>query len=176
MTTPNISILISEAEIKDRVQALAQEIARSMPGDLLVVALLRGSFVFAADLLRALHAAGARPQVDFMTVSSYGAGTTSSGTITVHRDLSEPIEGRNILLVDDILESGNTLHYAREEMRRRGAASVRIAVLLEKKGKLEQDVTADVTGFSIPDRFVVGYGLDHAGYWRELPFIGVVED
>jgi len=175
MKVPAISILISEAEIRERVTQLATEIAASMPADFLIVALLRGSFVFAADLIRALHRVGASPQVDFLTVSSYGKGTESTGTLTVHRDISEDVSGRAILLIDDILESGFTLFHAREELRRRGAKDIHIAVLLEKPGKRKIEINADYVGFTIPDKFVVGYGLDQANYYRELPFIGVVE-
>ncbi len=174
----NITHYIGEQDIRNRVSSLAYEIADAMPRDLLIVALLRGSFVFAADLLRALHVAGITPQVDFMTASSYGTGTESSGTVTIHRDIQEEVRGRSILLLDDILESGRTLSFAREELRKRGAAHISIAVLLEKPGKrvAGTEVKADFVGFTIPDKFVVGYGLDHAGYYRELPFIGVVED
>lgn len=170
-----VSILISEAEIRERVTQLAADIAAKMPPDFLIIALLRGSFVFAADLIRALHRVGARPQVDFLTVSSYGKDTVSSGTLTVHRDISEDVKGREILLIDDILESGFTLYHAREELRRRGAKNIHIAVLLEKPGKRKTELNADFVGFGIPDKFVVGYGLDYANYYRELPFIGVVE-
>ncbi len=174
--SPKVSILISESEIRARIHTLATDIAKSLPPDILIVALLRGSFVFAADLLRALHASGSRPQVDFMTVSSYGEGTESSGTLTVHKDLSTEVKGRNILLIDDILESGRTLFHARAEIARRGAANIHVAVLLEKPGKRVMDVQADFVGFTIPDKFVVGYGLDYANYYRELPFIGVIEN
>jgi hypoxanthine phosphoribosyltransferase len=172
---PKVSVLISESEIRARIHALAAEISGVMPKDVLVVALLRGSYVFAADLLRALHASGSRPQVDFMTVSSYGDKTESSGTLTVHRDMTSEVQGREILLIDDILESGRTLFHARAEIAKRGAKNIRVAVLLEKPGKRVMEVHADYVGFTIPDKFVVGYGLDYANYYRELPYIGVVE-
>lgn len=172
--TAVITPLISEAQIAGRVATLAREISAALPGDMLVVALLRGSFVFAADLLRALHAAGVQPQVDFMTASSYGIDQQSSGTVTVYRDLTEEVQGRNVLIIDDILETGRTLAYAHAEILKRGAASAHIAVLLEKPGKREAEVKADFVGFTIPDHFVVGYGLDYANYYRELPFIGTV--
>lgn len=171
----DIPVLISAADIASRVEALAEAIAKDYPDDLMIVALLRGSFVFTADLIRALHALRVRPQVDFMTLSSYGTGTASSGTVHIYRDMAEPVEGRDVLIVDDILESGNTLAYARELIESRGARSVRIAVLLEKPGKRVRDVRADYSGFSIDDHFVVGYGLDYAHYFRELPYIGVVK-
>lgn len=174
--TDNISItpLFTEEIIADRTQQLANEIAHTYPKDLLVVALLRGSFMFAADLLRALHRAGAHPQVDFMTASSYGTGKESSGQLTIYRDLTENVHGRNVLIVDDILETGRTLSYAHAEILNRGANMLHICVLLEKPGKCITGIKADFVGFEVPDQFVVGYGLDHANYWRELPFIGVL--
>lgn len=177
MTTPSashVSVLLSAEEISQRVQMLAETIVRKLPHDVMIVALLRGSFVFTADLIRALHRAGGRPQVDFMTLSSYGGGTTSSSVIEIHRDISEAVTGRDVLIVDDILESGRTLTFARDLIKERGAKSINIAVLLEKPGKRKMEVQADFVGFTIPDKFVVGYGLDYANYYRELPYIGVV--
>lgn len=171
----HVSVLIDEAQLHSRINTLATEIHTAMPHGPLVVALLRGSFVFAADLLRAMHRAGGKPQVDFMTISSYGAGMQSSGAPIVHRDLTEDVQGRSVLLIDDILESGRTLTYARNELLARGARDIRIAVLLEKPGKRAVEIDADFVGFTIPDKFVVGYGLDWGNYYRELPFIGVVE-
>lgn len=175
-----LQVLISAAEIAARVSALANDIAQKMPSDLMVISLLRGSFVFTSDLIRALHIVGEphnmRPQVDFITLSSYGSGTTSSGTIQMVRDLTEDVEGRHVLLVDDILESGRTLSYARDLVKSRKAASVHIAVLLEKPGKRKVEIEADYVGFMIPDKFVVGYGLDYANYYRELPYVGVISE
>ncbi len=175
MKRPEIPPLFSTDEIADRVAAMAQEVAKKMPSNLMVVGLLKGSFVFAADLLRELHLAGLQPQVDFLTLSSYGSARQSGGRIEVISDLAESVAGKDVLIVDDILESGRTLHHARELMQKRGATSVRIAVLLEKPGKRDMAITADFVGFSIPDRFVVGYGLDYAGHYRELPYIGVID-
>jgi len=176
--TDNIERLISADEIAVRVATLAEEIAQKLPPDLMIVSLLRGSFMFTADLIRALHNVGnkaLRPQIDFMTLASYGEGTVSSGEIQVVRDLKENVEGHDVLIVDDILESGRTLAYARDVITQRKAKSVKIAVLLEKPGKRKVDnVTADFVGFVIPDKFVVGYGLDYANYYRELPYIGVI--
>ena len=173
-----IETLISTEEIAERVKSLAKEIAEKLPPNLMIVSLLRGSFVFTSDLIRALYLTGAkdniRPQVDFMTLASYGAQTISSGNIQIIRDLTENVEGRDVLIVDDILESGRTLTFARELVVSRKARSVKIAVLLEKPGKRKMDITADFVGFIIPDKFVVGYGLDYANYYRELPYIGVV--
>ena len=173
---PKIEILISATEIAGRVAGLAESIAAQMPASMMIVALLRGSFVFTADLIRALHAAGVSPQVEFMALSSYGAETVSSGNVQIVRDLTEDVAGRDVLIVDDILESGRTLTFARDLLRKRGAASTRIAVLLEKPGKRATNIDADFVGFTIADQFVVGYGLDYGNYYRELPFIGVIGD
>ncbi|NBX02682.1 MAG: hypoxanthine phosphoribosyltransferase [Alphaproteobacteria bacterium] len=167
-------VLISQHQIAVRVATLANEIAAALPKDMTIVSLLRGSFVFTADLIRALHAAGAQPQVEFMTLASYGRGTTSSGTVEIVRDMTESVEGRDVLIVDDILESGRTLTFARDLITGRGAKSVRIAVLLEKPGKRAVEIDADFVGFVVEDKFVVGYGLDYANRYRELPFIGVI--
>ncbi len=171
----DIPVLFTAEEIQSQVDRLAQEIGNSMPQDVMVISLLKGSFMFTADLVRALHGVGMKPQIDFMTLSSYGSGTSSSGSIAVNRDLSDSVAAKHVLLVDDILESGRTLHYAEDVLRQRGVASIKIAVLLEKPGKRDLPVRADYVGFTIPDRFVVGYGLDYANYYRELPYIGVVE-
>ena len=170
-----ISVLFSADEIAVRVEALAREIAAEMSASLTVVAVLKGSFVFTADLMRAMHRADIRTRIDFMTLSSYGAGTESSGKVRITRDISDPIEDAEILVVDDILESGRTLGYAKSILLERGAARVKVCVLLDKKGKRKTDIEADFVGFACPDRFVVGYGLDYANYYRELPYIGYIE-
>lgn len=173
--TDRISVLFSEEQIAGRVQTLADTIAKKLPNDLMLIALLRGSFVFTADLIRALHRSGSRPQVDFMALSSYGTGTKSSGNVVINRDITESVEGRDVLIVDDILETGGTLYYARSLIKDRGARSLNTVVLLDKKVPRKADINADFVGFEIPDKFVVGYGLDYANYYRELPYIGVVE-
>lgn len=170
----NIEVLVSKNELSQRVETLAHEIAATMSPDIMIVSLLRGSFVFTADLIRALHYAGVKPQVDFMTLASYGKGTTSSGNVQIIRDIIEDVKGREILIVDDILESGNTLTFARNLIRERGAATIKIAVMLEKPNKRKVEINADFVGFTIADKFVVGYGLDYANYYRELPFIGAI--
>jgi hypoxanthine phosphoribosyltransferase len=154
------------------VNTLAQEIVSDEPGDLLIVIILKGSFVFAADLIRALERAGASAQVDFVTLSSYGAGRTSSGTVTLTHDLVEDVKGRSILIVDDVLESGRTLAFACQTMCERGADSVKTCLLLDKPANRKVAIEADYVGFSIGDEFVVGYGLDYAHRYRGLPFIG----
>jgi hypoxanthine phosphoribosyltransferase len=171
-----IAVLFSDQEIAARIDVLAAEIATTMGAEALVVTILKGSFVFAADLMRALHRAGMRLEVDFLTLSSYGTGTTSSGRAEVVRDMIEPVAGRNVLLIDDILESGRTLAAARALLLERGAAEVRPCLLLEKRGKRTCEIEADFVGFVCPDRFVVGYGLDYAHAYRELPFIGTLAD
>lgn len=169
-----IEVLYSAESIAEKIGEMADQIQRKMGLEFMVVALLKGSFVFAADLVRALHKSGCRPQIDFMTLSSYGNNTTSSGNVMVERDLSDKIEGKHILIIDDILESGRTLTYAKNLLNERGAASLHVAVLLEKPHKRETDLQADFVGFVTPDKFVIGYGLDHANYYRELPFIGYI--
>lgn len=169
-----IEVLVSAEEITRRVQAIASEIAGGMNHDIMIVSLLRGSFVFTADLIRALHFSGVGPQVDFMTLGSYGSGTTSSGNVEIIRDIVEDVRDREILIVDDILESGRTLSFARDLIKSRGAKNIKIAVMLEKPGKRKVDIEADFVGMKIPDKFVVGYGLDYANYYRELPFIGAI--
>lgn len=171
----SISVLYSAEEIAERVRALAAEIAATMGRDPLVVPILKGSFIFAADLLRALHEAGAEPDMDFIGLSSYGAGTQSRGEVRILRDTEAEIAGRDILIVDDILESGRTLAFAADLMAARGARTVKSCVLLRKPGKLAVDFTADFVGFECPDRFVVGYGMDIAHAYRQLPFVGFVE-
>ena len=171
-----IRILFDERSIAERTAAIATAIAAERPRDLLVVAILKGSFVFAADLLRALHRAGLAPQVEFMHLSSYGAGTQSSGTIAVLKDVDSSVADRDVLLVDDILESGRTLTFARDRLLSRGARRVMLCVMLEKPGKRAVELDADFVGFHCPDLFVVGYGMDAAHSYRELPYIGVVED
>ncbi len=167
--------LFSAEEIAARNHALAQEIAAAKPENLLVVAVLKGSFMFAADLLRALHGVGLSPQVEFVHLSSYRDSTVSSGRVTILKDIESDPRGRDVLLVDDILESGRTLAFAKDLMSARGARRTLTCVLLEKPHKRAVAVSADFTGFQCPDLFVVGYGMDVAHSYRELPFVGVVE-
>lgn len=172
---PDIETLYTETQIARRLEELAAQFAQDLPRDIMIVALLRGSFVFAADLLRAMHRTGMHPEVDFLTLASYGERRVSSGEVVIQRDIAEPVQGRDVLIIDDILESGRTLTLARDLLTSRGAASTRIAVLLEKPGKRAVQINADYVGFTIPDRFVVGYGLDDANRWRELPYIGAIK-
>ncbi len=170
-----VPVVFSAAEIERRNRQLAEQIAADMGRQFLVVAILKGSFVFAADLIRALHRAGVQPEIDFMSLASYGTGRESSGRVTVQRDIADEVTGRDILLIDDILESGRTLDFAKQTLLDRGANSVRVCILLDKPGKRAVNLKADYAGFVCPDLFVVGYGLDFANLHRELPYIGHVD-
>jgi len=169
-----VQILIDEKAIAERTQALADEIAAAKPKDLLVVAILKGSFMFAADLLRAMHRAGLDPQVEFFHLSSYLEGTVSTGSVKILKDIESSVKDRDVLLVDDILESGRTLAFAKDLLTARGARKVMICTMLEKPGKRAVQIAADFVGFVCPDVFVVGYGMDVAHSYRQLPFIGRV--
>jgi hypoxanthine phosphoribosyltransferase len=171
---PRIDVIYSAAEIADRVERVAEEIARRETRELFVIVVLKGSFVFAADLLRALDRAGVEPQVDFITLSSYGKEAASSGDVRLSRDVSEDVRGRHVMIVDDILDTGRTLRFARELLLGRGAAAVRTCVLLDKPSNRQVEMAADYVGFTIPNLFVVGYGLDLAHRYRGLSYIGVV--
>ncbi|MEZ5691326.1 MAG: hypoxanthine phosphoribosyltransferase [Rickettsiales bacterium] len=170
----DIKILFSAEEINLRVSELAVDISKKVAKDIMVISLLKGSFVFAADLIRALHSNGVQPQVDFMTLSSYGNNMTSSGKVEIIRDIVEDVKGRDVLIIDDIFESGNTLAFAANLIKERQARDVKIAIMLQKIGKATAKVKADFVGFEIDDKFVVGYGLDYANYYRELPYIGFI--
>lgn len=172
MTDHAIEILFSATEIGARIDGLAAEIAAAQGADLLIVPILKGSFIFAGDLIRALHGEGLSPQVDFIFLSSYQDSTTSSGEVELLRDIRTDVAGRDVLLLDDILESGRTLDFARQLMLSRGAASVRSCVLLDKKVPRAAKFEADYCGFVCPDLFIVGYGMDLAQRYRELPYIG----
>lgn len=168
-----IETLYSAEEIARRNIEMAAQIKAGPTEDLLVISILKGSFIFAADLIRAMHATGLAPEVEFITLSSYGKGTTSQG-VRIVKDIDSDVHGRDVLLIDDILESGRTLRFAKELLLERGARHVTIAVLLDKRVKRETDLEADYVGFECPDHFVVGYGMDVAYAFRELPFVGVV--
>lgn len=173
--SPRIRVLFNEETIAKRNEELAQDIARLKPENLLVVAILKGSFMFAADLIRALHRAGLEPQVEFVHLSSYLDGTVSTGQVTILRDIESDVRGRDVLLVDDILESGRTVTFAKDLLMARGAKRVLTTVLLEKPGKRAVNIDAEFVGFTCPDLFVVGYGMDVAHSYRQLPYVGVVD-
>ncbi|MDR3217013.1 MAG: hypoxanthine phosphoribosyltransferase [Clostridiaceae bacterium] len=164
-------VLFAREEIAARVKAVAGEITRDYTGKkLLAVCILRGAVIFTADLIRELDL---DVSLDFISVSSYGAGTTSSGEVRVLHDLKEPIEGRDVLIIEDIIDTGLTLSYLREILLARKPASLKIAALLDKPDRRRTDINADYIGFCIPDDFVVGYGLDFDQRFRHLPDICV---
>jgi hypoxanthine phosphoribosyltransferase len=174
-TSHTIRVLFDETAIARRNNELAREIARSKLENVLVVPVLKGSFMFAADLIREMHREGMSPDVEFIQLSSYRKSTTSSGQVEIVKDVDSSVRDRDILLVDDILESGRTVAYAKDLLTARGARRVWVCVLLEKPGKRAVSITADFVGFECPDLFVVGYGMDVAHSYRELPYVGVVE-
>ena len=168
-----LKILLSEEEIKAKVQEIGAAISRDYEGkNLLLVGALKGCVVFMADLMREItvHA-----KIDFMAVSSYGSGTTTTGAVKINKDLTENIEGRDVVIVEDILDSGVTLSYLKHYLEGRGAASIKIVTLLDKPARRKADIKADYFGFTVPDEFVVGYGLDYAETYRNLPYIGVLK-
>lgn len=169
-----VEVIFAPDQISARLEELAVEIAARQLSGLLVVAVLKGSFVFAADLIRALHRVGLAPEVDFITLSSYRKSTTSSGQVSILRDLDLDVAGRNVLIVDDVLDSGRTLAFAKDLIAARGAHSVTTCVLLEKRTHRAVNVRADFRAFECPEVFVVGYGMDVAHRFRELPFVGRV--
>lgn len=171
----SIRTLFTAEEIAARVAGLAEEIAASRPTDLLVVVVLKGGFVFAADLVRGLARNGVRLEIEFISLSSYGASTRTSGEVRVVRDIEVQVAGRDVLVVDDILNSGLTLKFARDLMVARQASRVAIAAMIDKPAGRVAQIEADYVGFTCPDYFVVGYGMDAAHAWRELPMIGVLE-
>ncbi len=170
-----VKVLFDEQTIARRIEQMAGEIAATAPRELIAVAVLKGSFMFAADLLRALHRAGLEPEVEFLQLSSYREGTVSSGAVTIIKDIESSLQGRDVLLIDDILESGRTLAFAKDLIAARGARRVFVCVALEKPKRRAVQVHADFVGFECPDLFVVGYGMDVAHRYRQLPFIGAIE-
>lgn len=175
-TAIRIETIFPASEIEQRLAGLAAEIAAKQPKNLLIVPILKGSFVFAADLLRALNAAGVSPEVDFLTLSSYRQNRVSSGQVAILRDLDLDVEGRHVILVDDVLDSGRTLAFAKDLISARGALIVETCVLLDKQAPRAVNITADYHAFVCPNVFVVGYGMDVAHRYRELPFVGRILD
>ena len=165
-------ILVTKEEIEKRVTELGKEISRDYAGEkLLLVGILKGSVLFMADLMRHLDL---DVEIDFMAVSSYGSGTQTSGEIKIRKDLGVDIAQRRVLVVEDIVDTGTTLYYLRKMLQERGAASVDIVTLLSKPSRRQMDVEVKYTGFTVPDEFVVGYGLDFAESYRQLPIVGVL--
>jgi hypoxanthine phosphoribosyltransferase len=167
------STLISESDIQARVRELGAQISHDYAGQSIVlVCVLKGAFVFLADLARQITAS---PTIEFMAVSSYGAKTTHSGAVRVLMDLRQSIEGKHVLIVEDIVDTGLTLHYLLDLLGTREPASIKACALVRKKDRHVVDVTVDYVGFDIPDVWIVGYGLDYAEDFRALPYIGVLE-
>ncbi len=168
-----MEILLTEAQIQERVAALAREIDRDYAWRVpVLVGVLTGACIFMADLVRKMRGP---VEMDFMAVSSYGAGTESTGVVRILKDLNSEITGRDLLIVEDIVDSGLTLAYLQSLLRAREPASLRTCALLDKRERREADVTIDYIGFTIPNAFVIGYGLDYAGLYRQLPFVGVLD-
>ena len=166
-------VLYTEEELRRRVKELGRQITADYAGrEPMLVSVLRGSYIFMADLTRAISL---DVTVDFMAVSSYGAGTVSSGQVEIKKDLSDSIEGKDLIIVEDILDSGNTLYYLMDVLRARKPASIRICALMDKPDRRTKPITADYVGFTIPDAFIVGYGLDYAEKYRNLPYVGVLK-
>ena len=168
-----LKVLISERRLKRRVKAIGTQIAADFEKeDPLFVGVLRGSFIFFADLMRVCPI---RCGLDFLSASSYNSGTASSGVVKIGYDIKADIHGRTIILVEDILDSGNTLYNVAGHLRDRGAKDVKLCVLLDKPSRREKPIHPDYVGFEVPDEFVVGYGLDYADRYRNLPYIGVLK-
>ncbi len=173
MNNDILKVLITEEELKNKVQELGAAISRDYEGkNLLMVSVLKGSVIFMADLMRAITIPA---QIDFMSVSSYGAGVKSSGVVKILKDLDALLEGKDLLLVEDILDSGLTLYYLREILTKRNPVSIKIATLLDKPEGRKADIHPDYVGFTVPDAFVVGYGLDYNEIYRNLPYVGVLK-
>jgi hypoxanthine phosphoribosyltransferase len=173
MTTATPTVLIGEDELQARIVALAHEIRHDLPGGPLhFICVLKGAFLFLGDLIRAMEG---QVTIDFMACSSYGAGSSSSGEVRLSKDLDTGIEGRDVVLVEDIVDTGLTLHYLQEILLTRGPRSLRTTCLLSKPSRRKIEVKVDYIGFTIEDKFVVGYGLDYAEKYRNLPYIAVLE-
>ena len=166
-------VLFSEEQLKQRVAEIAQQIDRDYEGkEPLLVSVLRGSFVFMADLVRQINLP---LTVDFLSASSYGSGTESSGQVKLKLDLADDISGRDVLIIEDIVDSGNTLSKLLPELQKRGPASLKVCALLDKPERRVLPFQANYVGFTIPDAFVVGYGLDFDQHYRQLPYIGILK-
>ena len=168
-----ISILLTEEEVDAKIRALGKKISEDYAGKSVhLVCVLKGGVFFMCELAKRIEVP---VSMDFMSVSSYGNGTSSSGAVRIVKDLDEPLEGKDVLIVEDIIDSGNTLHYLVEILYKRNPSSIKICTLLDKPDRRLADVNVDYVGFAIPDKFVIGYGLDYAQKYRNLPYIGVVE-
>jgi hypoxanthine phosphoribosyltransferase len=170
-----LRVLFSAAEIAARVEELGTEIAHTLPADFVMVGLLKGAWVFVADLARALERAGANPEIEFMRLSSYGLAKKSSGAVQLLGDIPPELAGRPVLLVDDIVDTGLSIAFAAAQLRQRGIGNLWICALLDKPQRREVEVAIDFVGFTIGDVFVVGYGADYAEKYRHLPYIGTLD-
>ena len=173
MSAQELRTFISAADIQTRVRALGQDIRRDHPDGVHLVCVLKGAFVFLSDLARAI---GSNVTLDFIAVSSYGSSTQSSGQVQLLKDLDSPLEGRDVVIVEDIVDTGLTLTYLQEILRARSPRHLRTACLLSKPSRRKVEVPVDYIGFTIEDKFVVGYGLDYAERYRNLPYIAVIAD
>lgn len=168
-----IRVMLSEEEVNSKIAELGAQISKDYEGkEVFLLCILRGSVFFTTELAKRITVP---VMIDFMSVSSYGDGTKSSGVVRIVKDLDSSIEGKDVLVVEDIIDSGRTLSYLLETLKQRHPASVKLCTLLDKPERRVVDVNVDYTGFEIPDEFVVGYGLDYAQKYRNLPYIGVVE-
>ena len=166
-------VLLSEKQLLERVRELGEQISADyLDKDFVVVCVLRGSFIFVSDLVRSINIPLA---VDFISISSYGSGTTSSGVVRFLKDLDEEISGRHVLVVEDIIDTGTTLKYLLENLQTRKPASIKVCTLLSKPERRKVEIAIDYNGFVVPDHFVVGYGLDYAEKYRNLPYIGILD-
>ena len=173
MTDDILKVLISEEDLRSKVKELGAKISADYAGkNLMMVSVLKGSVVFMADLMRAITVPC---EIDFMSVSSYGADVKTSGVVKIIKDLDQELEGKDLLIVEDILDSGMTLSYITGLLKQRGPSSIRLCTLLDKPERRQADVAADYFGFVVPDEFVVGYGLDYAEKYRNLPYVGILK-
>lgn len=171
---PNLEVLITSEQIQDRIRTMGADIARDYAGkNPLMIGVLKGACAFLSDLIRAVDIP---LSIEFMAISSYGSAMRTSGEVRILKDLDVAVEGRHILVVEDIVDTGLTLNYLLANLKSRGAASVKLAALLDKFERREKQVQIDYLGFPIPDKFVVGYGLDYAERYRNLPYIAVVKN
>ncbi|MBQ7929505.1 MAG: hypoxanthine phosphoribosyltransferase [Clostridia bacterium] len=166
-------VLISEEELQAKIRELGAILAEEYEDkNPIFLGVLKGVILFFSDMIRAIPI---KCQMDLIAVSSYGSGTTSSGKITMEKDLSLDIEGRHVVILEDIIDSGNTLSHTIEYLKSKNPASLKICTLLDKPSRRKVELTADYTGFTVPDEFVVGYGLDYAEYYRNLPYVGILK-
>lgn len=172
MAKHEISVLISEEELTKRVRELAEQISADFEGETVkLICILKGSIFFTCELAKRITVP---VMLDFMQVSSYGGGTVSSGVINIKKELDEPVEGENVIVVEDIIDSGNTLSKLIPELKARNPKTLKVCTLLDKPERREVEVNVDYNGFNIPDEFVVGFGLDYDQHYRNLPYVGVL--